>query len=108
VPEYGIHLNTLGVAQYRSEKYQEALETLAKADRLNSTSFGGSIPADLAFIAMAHHRLGHRAEAKATLHRLRTAMKDSRWSGDGESRSFLHETEALIDAPPTADTERNE
>jgi WD40 repeat protein/serine/threonine protein kinase len=96
IPEDGVILNTLGVAQYRAGRFARALETLMRSDALNSASVGRSIPADLAFIAMAHHRLGHRAEAREALSRLRAAMKQSQWREDRESQGFVREAEALI------------
>jgi Flp pilus assembly protein TadD len=57
-------LNTLGVAQYRVGQYQTALDTLLRADKMNQ-----GIPEDVAFLAMAHHRLGHKEQAQAALKR---------------------------------------
>jgi dipeptidyl aminopeptidase/acylaminoacyl peptidase len=98
VPEEGNLLNTLGVARYRAGRYAEALEALARSDALNTAGAGGSIPGDLAFLAMAHHRLGHRDEARAVLGKLREALTRPRWKDDEESRGFLREAEALIDS----------
>ena len=76
-PGNGNHLNTLGVAQYRAGRYQEALATLTRSDQIKSKVPNGSpAPSDLAFLAMAQHRLGKKAEARATLARLIQAMKD--------------------------------
>jgi Flp pilus assembly protein TadD len=68
-PENGFFLNTLGVAQYRAGRYADALATLTKSQKLNATT-GGSIPADLAFLAMAQHHLGKKDEANTALGRL--------------------------------------
>src|SRR5262249_46585857 len=57
-PTNALHVNTLGLAQYRLGQYQEALETLARSEKLQATSAGGSLPADLAFRAMAQYQLG--------------------------------------------------
>ncbi len=46
---------------YRSGRFEEGI-------RLRG---GGSVPADWPFLAMAHHRLGHRDEARRWLDRLR-------------------------------------
>jgi WD40 repeat protein len=95
-PDDPICLNTLGVAQYRAGKYQEAIVTLTKSDRLNPTP-QAPYPGDLAFLAMAQHRLGQKAVAVASLNQLRTLMKLPKWAQDRESRSFFSEVEALID-----------
>jgi WD40 repeat protein/serine/threonine protein kinase len=94
-PESGVFLNTLGVVQYRVGQYREAVATLTRADELNSVAYRGSIPADLAFLAMAQHRLGHTEKARAAMRRLRDSMKKTRWANDLESQGFLREAEVL-------------
>jgi dipeptidyl aminopeptidase/acylaminoacyl peptidase len=96
VPEDGDILNTLGVAQYRADRYIEALDTLINSEKLNATK-EGSLPADLSFLAMAQHQLGMKKEAKATLERFRKVMRQARWAEDAESVSFLREAEELIE-----------
>ncbi len=98
-PNDGTYLNTLGIAQYRCGLYKEALETLTKSDQFNAKE-NGSIPADLAFLAMAHHHLGNKDEGKKLLERLREAMKKGEPSED--ARAFLKEAEELIEGQQTA------
>jgi hypothetical protein len=57
----------------------------------------GAHPADLAFLAMAHHQLGHAHDAQATLTRLRETMKNPIWASNQEAQTFLREAAALID-----------
>jgi WD40 repeat protein len=95
-PEDGEYLNTLGVAQYRVGRYADALATLTKSEKLNATK-EGSIPDDLAFLAMTQHQLGKKDEAKATLARLREVMKQPRWAQNAEAQGFLREAEQLIE-----------
>jgi tetratricopeptide (TPR) repeat protein len=92
-PGNGSILNTLGVAQYRAGRYADALATLTKSEKLNATK-EGSLPADLAFLAMARHQLGNKDEAKATLGRLRETMKQPQGT---EAVGFLREAEGLIE-----------
>src|SRR5262245_28162428 len=71
-PNSGAYLNTLGVAQYRSGKYPEALKTFMHADKINFVPpggmlRGGSDPRDLAFLAMTKFQLGQKDEAAATV-----------------------------------------
>jgi hypothetical protein len=61
-------LNTLGAALYRAGRYDKAIGRLEEGIRLR---VGVGLPADWAFLAMAHHRLGHRGEAHRWLDRLR-------------------------------------
>ena len=100
-PKNGNYLNTLGVAYYRVGNYEKALEMLLRSDQINKTQFQGSIPADLAFLAMTQQRLGHAKEAQAELQRLRERMKDPRWAKDAEAQGFLREAEALLAKPKT-------
>ncbi len=85
------------MALYRVGRAREASETLARSDRLN----GGAQPADLAFLAMAHHRLGDAVAARAALGRLRDVVAKQRSNATAESRGFLREAEALIERPPS-------
>ncbi len=104
MPREPTFINTLGVARYRAGQYREALADLDRSLQINAPRFGGPIPADLAYIAMAQHRLGQTTEARTTLKRLREAMKAQRWSADEESKAFLTEAMALIDRPAEAGT----
>jgi Tfp pilus assembly protein PilF len=96
-PKNGDYLNTLGVAQYRLCRYQEALATLTRSDQLRST---GSHPDDLAFLAMAQHQLDQEEQAQATLARLREVMKNPTQAKNAEAQGFLREAEALIEGKP--------
>jgi WD40 repeat protein/serine/threonine protein kinase len=94
-PESGTCLTTLGVAQYRLGQYAEARATLSRAEALNRAD-PHERPADLAFLAMAHRRLGDNAGARAALDALREVM--SKWpaSTDEEALAFLNEAEVLL------------
>jgi tetratricopeptide (TPR) repeat protein len=94
-PGNGYILNTLGVAHYRTGRYADALATLTKSEKMNATK-EGSHPADLAFLAMAQHQLGQKAEAQGTLERLHEVMKNLRWFKDAEARGFLGEAEETL------------
>lgn len=89
----------LGAALYRAGRFREAIEALAGAD---SPDQGSS--AVLAFLAMAHHRLGHEEQARADLARLRGLLIQPRWAKDAETLGLVDEARALIE--PRATTQR--
>ena len=64
--------------------------------RLNSPQFGGPTPADLAFLAMSHQKLGQTLEALKTIEKLRALMARKPWSTDDESKVFFQEAVSLI------------
>jgi hypothetical protein len=66
-----------------------------RSDQLNAKPPLGSIPADLAFLALTQYRLGRTEEARAALGRLRAAMAKPQWANDAENQGFLHEAEAI-------------
>ena len=90
-------LNTLGVAQYRVGQYEDAIVTLTKSDKIRTGTDEKPEPANLAFTAMALHKLGRSEEAKVTLDRLRTLLKDERFAQDEEAKALLAEAEKLIE-----------
>jgi hypothetical protein len=89
-------VSTHGVLLYRLGRYEEALELLTRSDADDSQTQSGGSLRDLAFIAMAHYRLGHEEQAQATLARLREIMKAPEFYGMEEAQGFLAEAEALF------------
>jgi tetratricopeptide (TPR) repeat protein len=69
-PEHqkGNYLNTLGAALYRARRYAEAVRRLEEGIQKRN---GDSGEADWAFLAMAHHGLGHHDEARRWFDRFR-------------------------------------
>jgi tetratricopeptide (TPR) repeat protein len=100
-PDNGAYQTTLGVAQYRAGQYQEAVATLTRKAQPNAPSVARLYPTDLAFLAMAHHRLAQHAEAQACLERLRALQRDrvrrgDWWEHDADVQAFLREVEGLV------------
>jgi WD40 repeat protein/serine/threonine protein kinase len=103
-PENANILITLGMAQYRAGKYQQAVDTLTHSHHLQAIVSQPSMLADLAFLAMAHHRLGQTERAQEYLKRLRERMKkpererdqEGQWWFRGDAQSFLREAEELL------------
>ncbi len=96
MPFVGSYQTTLGMAQYRLGKYQEALATLTRADELNQAAQGGHAPADLAFLAMARYQMGEKDRAQASLNQLRELVQRPHSPRNEEAQSLLKEAEALL------------
>jgi tetratricopeptide (TPR) repeat protein len=103
-PSYHLFLRTLGVAQYRVGKYAEAVGTLTQSDELCSKRPDGSLPSNIAVLAMAHFQLGHVDQARTLLERLRQLLQSERWKTNTGSQRYLEEAEQLIlEAPVEAE-----
>jgi tetratricopeptide (TPR) repeat protein len=85
-------LRTLGVSQYRTGAYREAVATLEKGAALRDKPGA----ADLAFLAMTKQKLGDTSAARDALERLRTEMKKPDNAKEEELQGFLREAEALV------------
>ena len=85
MPFEGSYQTTLGMAQYRLGKYQEALTTLTHADKLNQAAEGSSVPADLAFLAMTRFQIGETDQAQASLAQLRETSQKPNWAEESRS-----------------------
>jgi len=93
-------LNTLGVGLYRAGRYAEAVPVLKQSLAAGKDQFDAF---DLFFLAMARHRLGDRAAARADFDRAVTWLKDhpnldSRYLT--ELSAFRAEAEAVLAGPP--------
>jgi WD40 repeat protein/tRNA A-37 threonylcarbamoyl transferase component Bud32 len=95
-PDNAGYFNTLGIAQYRAGRYRETLVTLTRAEEIRRRTDQTPEPADLAFLAMAQHQLGKKAEARSTLERLLQVMKDPSFAGNEEYVGFQREAETMI------------
>jgi tetratricopeptide (TPR) repeat protein len=89
-------LNTLAAALYRAGRYGEATGRLEEAIQAR----GGEHPHDWPFLAMAHHRLGHRDQSRRWLDRLRqyqpSLMDPARFWDDLVVRLLRSEAEAVV------------
>jgi tetratricopeptide (TPR) repeat protein len=98
-PDDPMYLNTLGVSFYRAERFPEAIETLEKS---HAAGMGQFDALDLLFLAMAHHRLGHRELARQLFDRALEWLKRSPPLGQGytnELTAFRTEAESVLAGP---------
>jgi hypothetical protein len=96
----GDALRTLGAALYRAGRFKEAVRRL---DESVQTRGDGGDPRGLAFLALAHHRVGHGDEARRWLdklaaHRPHEGFEFSR--DDVEVRVLHREAESLVLGSP--------
>jgi WD40 repeat protein/tetratricopeptide (TPR) repeat protein len=98
-------LNTLGAALYRAGRFEDAIHRLEEGIRKRG---GKSLPQDWVFLALAHHGLGNRAEARRWLDRLRAYLPDEKPSAfwnELEIRLLRREAEAVIHFDPIFPTD---
>jgi WD40 repeat protein len=95
-PRNHSYLAGLGVARYRTGQYPEALDTLTRSEQLHRDERGSTSPVHLAFLALAHHRLGRGKEARAYLVRLRDLMRGESWARDQAAQAHVREAEAAL------------
>jgi WD40 repeat protein len=89
-------LRVLGAALYRAGRDDEAIRRLEEAMPLRG---GTSVPLDWPFLAMAHHRLGHRDEARRWLDRLgerQPSTDPAQFWDELELRLLRSEAEAVV------------
>ena len=89
-------LGALGLAQYRVGAYENALETLRNAEKMRTDSDREDDPTNVAFMVMAHHRLGRAEDAKITMDRLRSLFEQGQYDDNLRARGSLIEAERLF------------
>jgi serine/threonine protein kinase/tetratricopeptide (TPR) repeat protein len=92
-PQDGNIGNTLGTALYRAGRWQEAIETLEKADRLTGDKH---FSFNAFFLAMARWQLGDREEARTWYDRAVQWM-DKNQPNNAELRRFRAEAGGLLE-----------
>jgi tetratricopeptide (TPR) repeat protein len=96
-----VAFRTLGAALYRAGRCDEAIRRLEES---NQAWQEGGGPQSWAFLALAHHRLGHRAEARRWLDLLRNhqpgGADSTRFWDELEIRLLRAEAEAMILSDP--------
>jgi WD40 repeat protein/serine/threonine protein kinase len=87
--------NTLGLAQYRTGRFQEAIRSFESSDRL-ARSPG---PTNAAFTALSYFRLGEVEKAVSLFQKLGHVKQEPRWSIDRDLRTMYHEAEQVLGKP---------
>jgi uncharacterized protein HemY len=98
------YFGTLGAALYRAGRFDDAVGRLEEAIKLQGK---GGVPQDWLFLAMAHHRLGHAAQARKWLDQTARAIAQadpkksapgagSDWAERIEIHLLHREAQALI------------
>ncbi len=104
-PDKAAMIVVLGAVLYRQGEFALAAETLDRLPEPLARSPGGLArriaPADHAFRAMAHARLGDDEVARAELEALRAALGGKNAGGQGRPR-ILREVEALVEPTPSS------
>ncbi len=98
-PNNPIFLNTLGVAQYRTERYEEAYATLTRCDELRRQQRDADWPRDVAVLAMALFKLERIDEARAMLRHVEelTYISDLRNPYSQAASAMFKECEELLE-----------
>ena len=94
-PENRMTMITLGMAQYRAGRIEQAYASLSRAQELVSDVNMPPSAAVQAFIAMASHKLGREKEAQASMDVWYDAIK-SQWDKSYFSGSSITEAEKLL------------
>jgi hypothetical protein len=95
-PDVQMYLNTYGVVLYRAGSFAEAVQILEQSLEAGK----GQLAAfDLFFLAMAHHRLGHREEARSCFDRAVRWLSEQKGLNEQyakELAAFRAEAEAVL------------
>ena len=89
--------HTLGVAQFRNERYEEAWATLTRSEDLRRHLEESFTPFTAAFLAMTLFKLERVDEARRMFEQLEDLMSDE-WRGDEGAKTLFEEAKQLLGA----------
>ncbi len=93
------YLTTLGVAEYRDGRHDAAIQKLNQAAESFSAEMklSGPSPFYMAFLAMAHHKLGHTEEVTRYRDQMLATIKEPRYQFDASAKSAVAEALHVFD-----------
>ena len=97
-PNYSPYLQILGIAQFRAQKYKEALATLIRFENPDDPASVDAPPYGPVFIAMTRFQLGEQEQAADLLNKIK-AKADQVKEKDPQGKRldlFIKEAESLI------------
>ncbi len=95
------YLNTLGVAQYRNARYEQAYATLTRCDEQRRQRGEKGHALDVVVLAMTLHRLNRFEEARVMFERLKSLMSCDEWRDDEEAITLLEEAKQALEESGT-------
>jgi serine/threonine protein kinase/WD40 repeat protein len=98
-PDDWAFLNTLALAEHRSGLHAAACETLARCEEIHRRAGRALHPSDLAILALAEHRIGKVASARARLETARSTFFAPSFNRDEETLQLIREAEAQLGVP---------
>ena len=94
--------SVLGIAEYRLEHWQEALDNLERSTSMNAVESPRLLVADLAFSSMTYAKLERFEEAVAALARLEAHLaKHPELRAESRSKLFLEEARLVLQRAKT-------
>ena len=94
-------LDTLGMAQYRNDRYEDAYGTVIRSDELRRQKGRKSVPRNLAVLSMALFKLRRMEDARAAFQRLENVMSapEEDWSDSETATALFKECSQLLEGP---------
>ena len=96
----GMYFNTLGATLYRAGQFKQAINACQQSVEKTPGEMGlpGPHPADFAFIAMSHHKLGNEALAEEFKDKAVAGSQAEAFKKDPEIIAIMKELQTLIPA----------
>ena len=99
-PDNADFLDTLGIAQYLNDRYEDAYVTVIRSDEIRRQNGRKSVPRNLAVLSMALFKLGRIEQARAAFQRLENVMSDTEedWRFNETTSALFKECKQLLES----------